>query len=161
MEKICHKSEKFSNLFFTPLNTHGVTLWDDESFGFKTQIGRSVNRSEEIEMFVRVFLHLSRERIEQLVDRVSPRKNPREEKSQGYRFVKITDRDEYLDYLNSIDWHFIKARVWAREGGQCHACGSCEHLQVHHVSYRLIGREWKDDFLTVVLLCKWCHEDRH
>lgn len=125
-----------------------------------------MDREEEIKMWERALegRGIDREQIEGIVDRVSPRgerERYQKEKWQGYRVVRVRDRDEYLDYLSSIDWDLIKARVWARDEGCCRDCGSCEWLQVHHLHYEFVGREWFDNFQSVILVCRWCHKGRH
>lgn len=122
-------------------------------------------RDEEIEMWIRATDgKLQRSAIERIVDRVSPRierNEKRRQEWQGWKIVRITDRQEYLDYLQSDEWGDVKSMVWSRDGGECRDCCSCDFLQVHHLSYRYLGKEWMDDFRSVILLCKWCHRDRH
>lgn len=118
-----------------------------------------MEREEEIQMWMGVLEGVPRESIAEIVDQVSPRKM--EKKRPRYRVVPIRCYADYLDYLQSEEWSLVKARVWCRDKGECRNCGSAEHLQVHHMSYRYVGREWKDDFLTVILLCRWCHEGMH
>lgn len=125
------------------------------------QEGGSVSDEDVIAFFERHFPETNRANIIRLVESLPRRVEQKKEKWQGYRFVKLRSRQDYYDYLQSEEWGWIKTAVWSREGGECHDCGSCEFLQVHHTSYHLIGREWKDNFLTVVLCCKWCHEKRH
>ena len=78
-----------------------------------------MEREEEIEMWKRVFPQVPSEEIERIVVGMTPiKRKRRNENWQGYRFVRIRNREGYLDYLKSIEWHWIKARVWARTESQ-------------------------------------------
>lgn len=64
----------------------------------------------------------------------------------------------YLDYLQSIQWRYLAARVRARDGHACRDCGSRTSLHVHHLTYERIFHEPLDDLITV---CDECHRARH
>jgi hypothetical protein len=53
----------------------------------------------------------------------------------------------YAQYLNSEHWQDVRARFWAGRlhNGTCSCCGGRNKLQVHHRTYRRIGREWLND----------------
>lgn len=60
---------------------------------------------------------------------------------------------EQLGYAN------VKAYVKARDGYVCQACGSREHLEVHHITQRKDGGS--DRPANLITLCKKCHTDHH
>jgi 5-methylcytosine-specific restriction endonuclease McrA len=66
----------------------------------------------------------------------------------------------YINY-----WSYIQSDRWADKRNEikkirkkCEKCGSRKNLQVHHVSYKRLGRERDSDLL---LLCVFCHEEVH
>lgn len=117
----------------------------------------------EIEMWQRCCPLFDRKEIEKFVTEWREEEKSRSELPEKWvkRWVRISSYGDYLDYLKSEEWHSVKTRVWARDGGTCQECGCCSHLQVHHLNYEMIGREWFDDYRTVQLLCQWCHSSRH
>jgi len=66
--------------------------------------------------------------------------------------------DEYNEYLRSPQWQHIRSKVIRREKGLCQGCGNAGGMEVHHLTYRRIGRELLCD---LVLLCHGCHEVAH
>jgi 5-methylcytosine-specific restriction endonuclease McrA len=69
--------------------------------------------------------------------------------------------DEYINYINSDEWQAFRKRALAAFGNKCVRCeapGSDVILQVHHLSYRRLGRERLED---VTVLCVPCHESKH
>ena len=60
---------------------------------------------------------------------------------------------EQLGYAN------VKAYVKARDGYVCQACGSREHLEVHHITQRKDGGS--DRPANLITLCEKCHTDHH
>ncbi len=64
----------------------------------------------------------------------------------------------YSEYLKSDEWLAIRERVIERDGGQCKVSGDTTRLQVHHLSYRNVGREQDSELVT---LCKRVHEAIH
>lgn len=66
----------------------------------------------------------------------------------------------YEQYLASDHWQDVRRRFWA-SGLHNHACYVCGHrgkLEVHHASYKRIGREKLNDLR---LLCRNCHQKVH
>lgn len=59
----------------------------------------------------------------------------------------------YAAYIKSIKWT-SKATRWKRETGCCEKCGGTEHLEVHHLHYRTLCAERRED---VQVLCRACH----
>lgn len=66
----------------------------------------------------------------------------------------------YNDYLRSAHWRETRARFWASRGGGC-LCDAClerRATQVHHRTYKRIGRERLKDLAAV---CDRCHREIH
>jgi hypothetical protein len=61
---------------------------------------------------------------------------------------------KYSDYLQTRHWKKVKEEVFTRYGESCSFCCSKNQLEVHHRTYKNLGKEeWGD----VVLLCHECH----
>lgn len=67
-------------------------------------------------------------------------------------------RPKYAVYIQSKKWLRRREAFYKKYGRACAACGSKEHLHIHHMSYRHVGDE-RDDELAV--LCDVCHEEFH
>ena len=65
----------------------------------------------------------------------------------------------YNLYLNSRKWQKIRARIIQRRLFRCEQCGSRKQLEVHHLTYKRVGGNEKDDDLEV--LCRSCHKIEH
>jgi 5-methylcytosine-specific restriction endonuclease McrA len=65
---------------------------------------------------------------------------------------------DYEAYLRSPEWRARARQALCRAGYRCQVCGNRGPLDVHHRTYRRVGREWPED-LTV--LCHRCHELFH
>lgn len=65
--------------------------------------------------------------------------------------------DSYPAYLQSKEWLWIRNKVWKRDSGRCVVCDAAGR-DVHHRSYRRLGREKMRDLLV---LCRSCHEWVH
>ena len=63
---------------------------------------------------------------------------------------------EYEQYLNSNQWQINRQKILWRDKSKCRICGSSDLLQVHHLSYKKIGNEKKENLIT---LCKAHHEE--
>lgn len=61
----------------------------------------------------------------------------------------------YREYLHSPAWRRTRARRIALDSGACVKCGTTQHLEVHHLTYRRLGWEKMPDLRT---LCRWCHQ---
>ncbi|MBA2754805.1 MAG: HNH endonuclease [Chloroflexia bacterium] len=64
----------------------------------------------------------------------------------------------YRDYLNSYNWQQRRQFILQRDGHRCRQCGDAYRLEVHHLTYRRLGREHPNDLMT---LCRPCHESVH
>lgn len=64
----------------------------------------------------------------------------------------------YSKYISSPKWKLVCKRYWAAYGRKCQACGSRNHLHVHHKSYDRFGREPLTDLAG---LCNTCHRAVH
>jgi hypothetical protein len=63
----------------------------------------------------------------------------------------------YEDYLKSAAWREKLAVILARDHHRCRNCRG-RATEVHHASYRRLGREAPDDLVS---LCRWCHLETH
>jgi 5-methylcytosine-specific restriction endonuclease McrA len=68
-------------------------------------------------------------------------------------------REWYVEYLRTERWQQKRLAVHKRDGHKCRCCGRCDSalnsFDVHHMSYRYIGRE---PLRHLVTLCRECHE---
>lgn len=66
----------------------------------------------------------------------------------------------YPQYLQTDHWKDVRRRFWASKlhNRTCYVCGGREQLQVHHKTYRSIGRE---NLNHLCLLCDRCHKATH
>ncbi len=66
----------------------------------------------------------------------------------------------YREYLQSEHWQELKARFRQSKlcKHRCYVCGGAEHINIHHKSYKRIGRERLNDLIE---LCQDCHYLTH
>jgi phage terminase large subunit GpA-like protein len=65
----------------------------------------------------------------------------------------------YSAYLKSDHWKDFRKRYWRSSRSKvCWCCGSSDHLQIHHTTYRRLGKERLTD---VIALCESCHREVH
>ena len=64
----------------------------------------------------------------------------------------------YWSYLKSKHWELVRRRALAVAEGRCFYCGTNEHLDVHHLTYRRKGCELDED---LIVLCRVCHAAEH
>jgi hypothetical protein len=67
-------------------------------------------------------------------------------------------RDFYLAYLNSPAWRVTRNRALRLANWRCRRCEGKRDLQVHHLTYERLGREWDQD---LEVLCDSCHRGEH
>ena len=68
-------------------------------------------------------------------------------------------RWDYKNYIRSADWRIVRASYFASRMRQnCVVCGATERLQLHHRSYKNLGREGLHDLEP---LCQPCHSATH
>lgn len=62
----------------------------------------------------------------------------------------------YLEYIRSSAWHRSPARQKAltNAAGHCRLCHASARLEVHHSTYKRLGRERDNDLIA---LCSECH----
>ncbi len=70
----------------------------------------------------------------------------------------VTAPGDYRSYLQSAAWKQRRREAIQRAGGRCQVCNSSGPLEVHHRTYKRVGRELPGD-LTV--LCRGCHARFH
>lgn len=64
---------------------------------------------------------------------------------------------KYYRYIKSTEW-IEKSRKWREETGACEMCGATDSLQCHHLHYRTVGKETREDIMVV---CYECHCKLH
>lgn len=66
--------------------------------------------------------------------------------------------ESYAHFLASDHWAGMRQRVLERDAGSCTRCPSKVRLQVHHLTYKRLGRERMED---LTMLCRACHREAH
>lgn len=64
----------------------------------------------------------------------------------------------YNAYLESEEWTTRRQHVLERAGGICEGCRDARATQVHHLTYKHVGRELLWELAAV---CNDCHEALH
>lgn len=64
----------------------------------------------------------------------------------------------YQEYLNSTLWQVIRRDALWGAGNKCSLCRFKEELEVHHLTYKNLGNERRED---LQVLCARCHNDIH
>jgi 5-methylcytosine-specific restriction endonuclease McrA len=64
----------------------------------------------------------------------------------------------YQAYLCSKHWRTLREKRLKKDDYRCSKCGFPYRLQVHHRTYKRLGRERLTDIIT---LCRRCHEEVH
>jgi 5-methylcytosine-specific restriction endonuclease McrA len=68
--------------------------------------------------------------------------------------LKIRGKKAYERYLNSDLWRKNRQPALDRAGNACEKCGAVEALNVHHLTYKRLGKELPKD---LQVLCRPCH----
>ena len=74
------------------------------------------------------------------------------------RVKKKMSYARYLKYLRSTTWASLRKKVLGRDKYRCQICKSKKKLEVHHKTYKRIGKERIGDLIT---LCNICHRKIH
>lgn len=75
------------------------------------------------------------------------------------RMLEKTDFDQwYKEYLRSPEWHEKKELIIRRCGGICEGCGKNYVKEIHHLTYKNVGKEF---LFELVGLCLSCHKKYH
>jgi hypothetical protein len=93
--------------------------------------------------------------IMSLINRIRFGGTAGDEEWESFGKVQVVD---YADYLDSKEWADKRAYMLRTAEYRCQTCNSKGRLEVHHRTYKRIGREVPQD-LTV--LCRSCHEAVH
>ena len=64
----------------------------------------------------------------------------------------------YRQYLKSDTWRQKAKQTVKQAGYKCALCSGVIGLQVHHRTYKRLGRELPED---LIVLCRACHERHH
>jgi 5-methylcytosine-specific restriction endonuclease McrA len=65
---------------------------------------------------------------------------------------------EYNEYLKSAHWYNTKEEALKRSCRKCEICQNESELHVHHLTYKNIGYEKRED---LIVLCEPCHTKEH
>lgn len=65
---------------------------------------------------------------------------------------------DYTSYIKSDAWRKKAKKARAKAGHRCQRCGKKGYLEVHHKTYKRLGREW---FRDLEVLCARCHMAKH
>jgi hypothetical protein len=92
-----------------------------------------------------------------------PPRNPLDDVDQRTlkRVLFLSQRPAYESYLRTRRWREFRALALERALGTCERCGISEQthrllvLDVHHKTYKRLGREAPED---VEVLCRPCHQ---
>ena len=64
---------------------------------------------------------------------------------------------QYKEYLNSEHWITFRRSIYSKRN-RCQRCGITKTLNIHHITYKNLGKETNDD---VLVLCNFCHFKGH
>jgi hypothetical protein len=64
----------------------------------------------------------------------------------------------YHEYIVSPEWQTRVTEYKADSGWECEQCANTSSLTGHHLTYRNIGNEPRED---ICILCSPCHELEH
>ena len=64
---------------------------------------------------------------------------------------------EYIEYIHSKEWRIICKRIHKRDR-VCQGCGTRDHLDVHHKTYKNFKNESDEE---LILVCRKCHNTIH
>lgn len=62
-------------------------------------------------------------------------------------------KEAYQVYLTQPHWQEIRKKMYSRYN-RCQMCKSKDKLNIHHLTYRRLGREQDEDLIVV---CEYCH----
>lgn len=71
---------------------------------------------------------------------------------------RLNQKVNYHDYINSAAWKKKRQLALKIHGDKCKICGTGRRLQVHHKTYKRLGRERISD---LQILCFDCHAMEH
>jgi len=71
------------------------------------------------------------------------------------RKIKLKGRN-YKKYLKTDHWKEVKLKF---RGRSCEKCGSKYKINIHHLTYRNLGRD--KEYNDCVPLCEYCHQEVH
>jgi hypothetical protein len=84
---------------------------------------------------------------------VTPQKPPKIKNRHRKNHKK--SRPDYHDYIKSKQWRKIRR---LQPNKSCDVCGTMVNLELHHLTYKRLGRERKDD---LIWRCNEHHEGLH
>ena len=72
--------------------------------------------------------------------------------------IRVAGRKGYQEYLKSQHWRDLKKAYFQHYPKECRGCGSKDHIDLHHRSYKYVGDE---HFWQLIPLCRDCHQAVH
>lgn len=69
-----------------------------------------------------------------------------------------TAKERYDAYILSPEWEWRKVQFYRRFHRVCAACRATIDVDLHHMNYQRLGREWDID---IIPLCRTCHTFIH
>ena len=72
--------------------------------------------------------------------------------------LKLLGYSSYYEYLKSDHWKNFKKYYYKYNPKICASCGSQEKLNLHHRTYKNLGRE---TFKDIICFCESCHNKKH
>jgi len=64
--------------------------------------------------------------------------------------------EEYNEYIMGGVWR-ERSQMFIKQVGKCELCGDTTDLECHHITYRNLGEETKED---IQVLCSKCHDKK-
>ena len=61
-------------------------------------------------------------------------------------------------YMKSLEWQMMRKKILKRDKYTCQGCGDKTKLEVHHITYKRVGKEDTSDLVSV---CRFCHQAIH
>lgn len=85
-----------------------------------------------------------------------PKREPKASKPLRRRHPRVY----YHAYIKSAAWAQVRRAYYATHPRRCRRCGATSALELHHKTYRHLGREL-DHLDDLVCLCEDCHDKLH
>lgn len=78
--------------------------------------------------------------------------------NKNNKYREKNGRIDYEKYIKSADWKKKRLNYILKYGAMCEICKRKPGINLHHQSYKSLGREMNRDLLY---LCKYCHHAIH
>lgn len=71
---------------------------------------------------------------------------------------KVGKKSDYHAYIKSSEWFKKRKKYIEKVGKFCEVCKTKKGINLHHMTYERLGKEYDEDMLFV---CKVCHHQIH